>query len=374
MRKIVVFGLVTVLTVGCVLPVQADQLSQYKKQKSSVSSKLNQIDKDKKTVKKQIESKKDEKELLAEEQKKKESEYTSLQKEENQLEVVAKKLESELEKSEKNYEAQRELLKTRLKVMYQNSSVTYIQTLIESKSLTDFFERLHLISLISKNDKQLVEQLDVARKDLEYKKGKKEQEIKHTLAKARNKEKDINQLKVSRAGVEEDIKKYELTLDELEKQEDELNKLSKQLNSKINALMSNGKYSGGKMKWPLPSSSNITSGYGNRFHPILKKYKLHTGIDISGRSGVSIVAAAKGTVIKAGWENGYGNTVVIDHGGKIATLYAHCSKILVKTGQKVETGQTIAKVGSTGWSTGPHLHFEVIKDGKCTNPLGYLKS
>ena len=99
---------------------------------------------------------------------------------------------------------------------------------------------------------------------------------------------------------------------------------------------------------------------------------MHTGIDISASQGSSIVAANSGTVIMAGWQNGYGNTVVVDHGGGITTLYAHCSKLLVGVGKKVKAGDTIAKVGSTGMSTGPHLHFEVRKNGSTTDPIKYV--
>ena len=100
---------------------------------------------------------------------------------------------------------------------------------------------------------------------------------------------------------------------------------------------------------------------------------MHTGIDISAAYGVSILAANKGTVIFAGWQSGYGNTVIIDHGGGISTLYGHASRLLVKVGDHVDVGDTIAKFGTTGYSTGPHLHFEVRKNGSTVNPLaGYV--
>ena len=130
------------------------------------------------------------------------------------------------------------------------------------------------------------------------------------------------------------------------------------------------------MVWPLPGHYIITSPYGNRLHPVLKVYKLHTGVDIagSGCNGDPVVAAAAGTVIKATWNTAYGNYIIIDHGGGITTLYAHSSKLLVIAGDKVEAGQEIMKVGSTGYSTGPHLHFEVRIDGKYQNPLdGWIK-
>ena len=143
------------------------------------------------------------------------------------------------------------------------------------------------------------------------------------------------------------------------------------------ASSTNTKYTGGTMAWPLPGYYSVTSPFGNRLHPVLKVYKMHTGIDIagSGCNGKNITAAADGTVITAGWISGYGNTVVVDHGGGITTLYAHAQKILVKKGDKVKRGDPLSLVGMTGYATGPHLHFEVRENGKYVNPLdGYLKN
>ncbi len=136
-------------------------------------------------------------------------------------------------------------------------------------------------------------------------------------------------------------------------------------------------YKGGTMKWPLPGYYVVTSPFGNRLHPILKTYKLHTGVDLagSGCNGKPVVAAADGTVIVAKYNVAYGNYIVIDHGGGITTLYAHSSKLEVKVGQTVKAGQEIMKVGTTGYSTGPHLHFEVRENGSYVDPIGkgYIK-
>lgn len=128
------------------------------------------------------------------------------------------------------------------------------------------------------------------------------------------------------------------------------------------------------MIWPVPGYNHISSGYGNRWHPVYKEYRPHTGIDISGGgiNGKDAVAVADGTVILSQWKGGYGNCVIVDHGGGITTVYAHGSKLLVSVGQKVKAGQAIMKIGSTGVSTGPHLHFEVRKNGSHVNPLPYL--
>ena len=110
-----------------------------------------------------------------------------------------------------------------------------------------------------------------------------------------------------------------------------------------------------------------------RYHPILQRRKLHTGDDVSAKSGTPFRSARDGKVLWSGWKKAYGNTVIVDHGDGVATLYGHASKLAVRAGERVKAGQYIGNVGSTGWSTGPHLHFEVRKNGKPVNPKSYLK-
>ena len=372
MRKLVVIYILLLFICLNVLPVFADTLSDYKNEKSSVSKKLDSVTKQEKEVKNKISQKIDEKNDLLSAQQKKAQELKQLEAKKNYLAEQQKAIISDLADSEQRYSSQQSLLKKRLKVMYENSSISYFDTLLESKSIIDFFDRLQLISIISKNDNELVVSLAAAKKDVEFKKSANEIEKREADNKAALSARTISQINNSRADVEEDLRNYQSTLDELQRQEDALLKQSEEINKEIKKLMTKKSYYGGIMKWPVPSSTIITSGFGMRFHPILKKNELHTGIDIGAPKGVSIVAAASGKVIVAGWETGYGNTVIIDHGGKIATLYGHASKLLVRVGENVKAGQTIAKVGSTGWSTGPHLHFEVRKNGSPINPLKYV--
>lgn len=133
-----------------------------------------------------------------------------------------------------------------------------------------------------------------------------------------------------------------------------------------------GDYTGGLMMFPVPSASRISSYFGYRIHPVLKTRKLHTGIDIPGNMGVDVVAGGNGIVSFVGPKGTYGNVVMINHGSGIETLYAHNSNLVVSAGQSVTRGQVIAKVGSTGRSTGPHSHFEVRKNGKATDPIPWL--
>jgi len=122
--------------------------------------------------------------------------------------------------------------------------------------------------------------------------------------------------------------------------------------------------------WPV--AGRLTSGFGNRMHPILGYVRFHSGIDLAASNGTPIYAADGGQVLQTGYSGGYGNSILIYHGGGFATFYAHLSGYAVSNGQMVTKGQVIGYVGSTGWSTGPHLHFEVRINGAAQNPLGYL--
>jgi murein DD-endopeptidase MepM/ murein hydrolase activator NlpD len=357
-----------------IVPVSADKLTETQNQKKTVDKKINDLNSQKKSEQKKLQTAKEKQEEIESAQKREKQEYDELVVQIGELNQGIEELDKSIEASEKEYNDKMELLKVRLRVMYENSDFTYLDTLAQSKSVIDFLERLELVSTISKKDKEIVECIKEAKRDIEFKKQLVLEQKEQVQLKADETLVTINNLSASRASLDNQIKEINAKLKKLEQEEDKLVKQSNALVSQIKNLQKKGSYAGGSMTWPCPSSSKISSYYGNRLHPILKKYKMHTGIDISAKQGTSIVAANKGTVIMAGWQNGYGYTVVLDHGGGITTLYAHCSKILVSVGQSVKAGDTIAKVGSTGMSTGPHLHFEVRKNGATTNPLNYVSN
>lgn len=156
---------------------------------------------------------------------------------------------------------------------------------------------------------------------------------------------------------------------------DEINMQYEEVNRQILELVQQGidtQYIGGELAWPVPGYTRITSKYAMRVHPITGQYKLHTGIDIGAPEGSNFVAANDGIIIQAGINTAYGKMVIVDHGGGISTLYAHGSEILVQLGQSVKRGEPVLKVGSTGYSTGPHAHFEVRIGGLTTDPLPYI--
>ena len=167
------------------------------------------------------------------------------------------------------------------------------------------------------------------------------------------------------------------TQEELDKMEAEAEALNEQIRREAEANAANNDdvvyYNGGQMQWPAPAYTRISCYFGWRTHPITGRKNYHGGTDLAAPGGSPILAAESGTVIIAARHWSYGNYVVIDHGGGLATLYAHSSKLLVSKGQHVERGQKIALVGTTGSSTGNHLHFEVRKNGVRVNGLPYIQ-
>ena len=286
----------------------------------------------------------------------------------------------DIKNAEEEYEVKDVKRQDRLIAYYKCGSVSLMDTLLESESITDFFFRYRVLDEIMEYDQEMLKELNEEKIAIENKKAKLEEdkivcEQKKVLAEeqkvALNDVKEVRVTYLSKLEKEEDL--LEKSIDELQKKADSLTEEIR----KMSSSSTTSKYTGGTMQWPLPNYYTVTSYYGNRLHPVLKVYKMHTGVDIAGGgcNGKNVVAAADGKVITAGWISGYGYTVMIDHGGGIVTLYAHSQKLLVKVGDKVKKGQPIMLVGSTGYATGPHLHFEVRVNGKYTNPLnGYISA
>jgi murein DD-endopeptidase MepM/ murein hydrolase activator NlpD len=371
-KRIVLLCLIIIFTLVCTMPVLANQLSDAQQKQESISRQLDNIYSDKNKIKAEEEKLKNDKDYLQNKENEEKEAYEKLVQEMESLASDIEIINSAVEEAEDNYCRQQELAKTRLRVMYESSESSLLEILLESENFTDFFERLELVSTISKTDKQLIEELKVAKLDVEFKKQLKVEEQNKVRDEASQRKNRLEELVASRSSIESELQRNREQLKKLEMQEDELLKESDRLVNYIKSLQKKSAYAGGSMVWPYPRYRSVSSPFGMRLHPILKVNKMHTGVDIGGTHGDSIVAANSGVVIMSGYSSGYGYNVVIDHGGGITTLYAHSSKLLVGEGTKVKAGDTIAKVGSTGMSTGPHLHFEVRENGVPKNPLDYV--
>ncbi len=350
---------------------------------SNYNNKLNDVNKNIKNVKDEIKNKQNvvkdiNKNILDLDAKIDQSEQkitaiqTDIVKTQGQIDITHK----EIVKLEDNIDTNTDLLGSRLRVMYRTSDIDYFQILLNSKDMEELLSNMTMIKKIVKNDKEILEDLKVQKDEVEEKKISLQKEEKRMTSYKSSLESEQRVLEKNKQEQAANKQLVIKDIDKLKQMEDALIKEANDLQSKIRELQKSkgigGNYKGGVMAWPVSGGGRVTSNFGYRIHPILKEKKLHTGIDIAAPSGTGIFAANDGRVIYAGTKGTYGKAVIVDHGGGIVTLYAHCSSILVSDGQDVKKGDTIAKVGSTGYSTGPHLHFEVRVNGDYVNPAPYI--
>ncbi|MEI6916464.1 MAG: peptidoglycan DD-metalloendopeptidase family protein, partial [Armatimonadota bacterium] len=270
--------------------------------------------------------------------------------------------------------AKRQALTGRLTEAYKNPPPTYVTAVIASRNGWDAMTRTKLIRRIVTSDVNLVAEIREIRQEIADRQQTQRHKVtqinglQRTLSGKEAEEKQLATLKQAQLeSIQEDREAYEKALDDLIAE-------SNRIAARIRAMQSTpaGKkryakaFRGGFIR---PVDGAVSSGFGMRFHPILRKYKRHTGVDLRCRTGTPVHAAASGMVIISGWMGAYGNAVVIDHGGGVSTLYGHNSRLACSAGQEVKQGQVISYSGSTGWSTGPHLHFEVRHSGSPINPL-----
>ncbi len=336
--------------------------------KEKIQSEIDGLNTEKKTLMQ-------EKQALDEQVSVLEGEIEEINAEISDYQVLIDEKTEELKATEKELERQYDGYKERIRVMYESGSTNYLDVLVSSKSIGDFFEKLDIVSQIAEYDKKIIETLRAKQEQIETDKAELEEmknELENKKSKIVENKKALDEKMNQRDKM---IQKIQNSKDALEKQLTEIEAQEAAVRAQIAQLSrknSGTAYSGGTMVWPTPSCRVVTSEFGMRFHPVLKYNKLHTGFDIGAGYGAKIVASASGEVITATYNSAYGNYVVIDHGGGVCTLYAHQSSMAVSVGQKVTAGQTIGYVGSTGYSTGPHLHFEVIVNGVVQDPRNYL--
>lgn len=299
-------------------------------------------------------------------------------------ETRIKELTVEIEKTEANLSKTKGYLATRFEALYKYGGIAEFNLLLSAGSTHEAMNNAYLLSRIAREDERKIIGMTESKKNLES--ARREMEGQKALL-----DKQKEALRKDQTSLKDSEAQQKKSLDALSKQKElhqkaarELVDSQKELQNKIRELMTQKRKlqearagvtpsyvpSGGKLSWPV--RGEITSDFGTRVHPVFKTKIQHTGLDIKAPAGTPVKAAAAGEVLFAGWLRGYGQIVILDHGGDLTTVYAHLSQIRVEEGKVVRSGDVIGNVGSTGVTSGPHLHFEVRVNGEARNPRNYL--
>jgi murein DD-endopeptidase MepM/ murein hydrolase activator NlpD len=295
----------------------------------------------------------------------------------NLLSEQVRKVTSRLELATAEFEKQKKIIERRVVTQYEEGDTAFLEVLLNSKSIVDFISNYYICQEILEYDKQLLVEYEKQKTIIET--SKKTLDEANAVLLADKEELIGKQNMLEHMKLIKNIKLESLNDEEylIQNSIDTYNSEMAKTESEILILLTQNMstdYVGGALMWPVPRYYTVTSPFGMRVHPIAHVEKLHTGLDVAAPTGSTFVAANDGVVLKAAYSGSYGNMVLIDHGGGMATLYAHGSEILVAVGDEVKKGNPVLKVGSTGYSTGPHAHFEVRVNGISVNPIEYLTS
>ena len=350
------------------------QAETLEEQRDAHIEKAEQAQKKKNEIESRIEGLSEEKRAVDEAADEATKAYKDVRKELDATEKRIDENEDKLKVLNKDFAVKRDQLAKRVRDIYINGQINYLDVLFGAKDFQDFFTRMDLLKRVIQQDYDLVQvvfaektAIETSQKELEQDKTAKEK----LVASAADRKKEAEKKQAAKQAI---IDKMETDRATQERIINENLAASKE----VEQMIRNSRYQpaspalsgSGALNWPI--SGPITSPFGWRVHPITGASRFHSGIDIGGDYGDTIHAAGAGIVSYAGWISGYGYAVIIDHGGGISTLYGHNQALLVSEGQSVSQGQAIAECGSTGNSTGPHCHFEVRVDGEPVDPMGYL--
>ena len=371
-------ALVAALLLGTQLSASvswAETIEEKRAQLDEIQQKLGEKDAQLEEKKKEISNAMERLILTQEELAEAKRKLAAIESRQQALSIKIRQNEAALAAKQKEYDKSRSVYKKRLRDIYENGQVNYLDVLLGAADFRDFSSRMYLLQRVIRRDFALIDRLEEQREALLQQKAELD-DIRKQLAAAHaesQKEKEI----VAQKTVERQ-KLYEQALAEkaqLDAEYEELQRNSQEITAMIQRMEQEGRMmpqagGTGQLAWPV--NGEITSPFGWRVHPIWGTQIFHAGLDIGADYGDPVHAADSGTVVFAGWMGGYGNAVMIDHGGGMVTLYGHNSSITVGEGEQVSKGQTIALAGSTGNSTGPHCHFEVRIHGEVVSPLQYL--
>ena len=303
------------------------------------------------------------------------SELQELEQRIKELRESIEEIEERLKTETEAYEAQRKIFEDRLVAIYEAGETHFLDIILNSRGITEFLSSFFVVSEIAQSDSDMLNNIGRRRRDIEIAKERLDNEREQLAALALNQTRTSRVLQNTKTLRENFIKQLSEQEQQIQADIDEYHRLFAIVNAQILALAQNTidtVYVGGVLAWPVPGFTRITSHFGMRTHPVTGVFALHTGVDIAAPMGANFVAANDGLVVKAEFNAAYGNMVIIDHGGGVSTLYAHGSEILVEVGQRVTRLDSVLRVGSTGFSTGPHAHFEVRINGVPVDPLPFI--
>ncbi|MDO5557679.1 MAG: peptidoglycan DD-metalloendopeptidase family protein [Clostridia bacterium] len=356
----------------------AASINEYKEKRAEAEEELKDIKEEKSEVMEEVSKLTDEIANLEDEIDGVKNNITDIQNDIQQKE-------SELQNKNNELKEKEDLLAKRLVAMYIAGDTTYLDFIL-SGNLIDFMSNYYLVSQIAEYDQDLIREVEKQKESINEQKNSLEQEkqkLEEQKANLYNKNNKLESNKTKKqqtvSSLNEEQKKVQSEIDKYyaaQKQlEEEMRRVERERDAKEKnkqGSSSNLVFKGSTFKWPCPASSKITSYFGYREQPVPGASTYHKGIDIGASTGTAIVAAADGEVVTSSYSGSAGNYVMINHGSGVYTVYMHASRLIASVGQSVKAGQTIALVGSTGYSSGPHLHFGVRINGSYVNPMNYF--
>lgn len=373
-KKVFTVVLVFLLVLSQMTMVFADSVTDKKAELDEVQQKLQQADVQRQQAKAAADEASRRMNEVVAQLTKLQTDITELQKKSNTLQKDIDANSKVLNEKKSKMEGRMKIYRKRLREIYINGQINYLDVLLGAKDFNDFASRMFLLQKIIAGDLELVQTVKKEADEIQ----KRQDLLDNQMAEIKKDKASLDEKKKAAEKAREERAQllFKANEDKVRKDADydRLNAMSENIKNMLQSLerQSSMPSQGGTGRFIWPVTGPITSYVGWRTHPVFGTTRYHSGMDIAVDTGTPVKAADNGTVVYSGWMGGYGYAVMINHGNGLVTIYGHNSRLLVSEGQSVSQGDVIAKSGSTGWSTGPHVHFEARLHGEVVDPLNYL--
>lgn len=372
-KRYFAIAMIAVLMLTALAPVLAAETEEQKQQLEEIQRQMQQQQNKVSQAQRQVNNLAEQLQVIQEDYDSALGDYKAIQAKRTAAEQQIRVNTELLAKTEKDLEVRTQILNKRMRDIYENGQISYLDVLVGAADFRDFTTRVDILQRVLRQDTNLIAKVKAERELVIQTRAQLEQD-RAAIAELEKVAAEKKNIIESRKNERENVLSVAVNdRDSAERAYQELQDTSRRIERMIRNRESGTKDSAGStgtMAWPIEGP--ITSPYGWRTHPIFGTARYHSGVDIGADFGDPIRAADGGVVIYADWMGGYGKAVIIDHGGGITTLYGHNSELVVGEGQRVRKGQLIARAGATGYATGPHCHFEVRQNGSPVDPMGYL--